>query len=131
MKTVRTPVDAADLIADWLQAQAVTAHPNLSVDHELPADWTLGSDPFLMVADDGDPMKAWPVATQPTIRITSWTSGRDRTYAHWAMGLLLGSRIPGVAALLPGTGVIEARDERTRGDLASFTVRLRVRTRSA
>jgi hypothetical protein len=95
---------------------------------EVPADWTLGSDPVLLVADDGDPLEMWPIATSPTIRVTSWTSGRDRTYVHAALARLLTARIAGIAAVLPGTGVLEARDSKTRGDLASVTVLARART---
>lgn len=101
--------------------------PELTVALELPADWELGSDPVLVIADDGDPLQMWPVATSPTIRVTSWTSGRNRTYAHAALGWLLSEHIPGIAAVLPGTGVLDARDEDTRGDLASFTVLTRVK----
>ena len=53
--------------------------------------------------------------------------GRDRTHAHWAMAQLLGRVIP-VLLVLPGTGVLDARDPKTRADLASFTVRTRMRT---
>ncbi len=127
MKTVRTPVDVAQLVKDEMKARAATAHPALQVRLELPADWTPQSAPVLLIADDGGPV-AYPVLTAPTIRVTSWTGGRDRTYIHWALGQLLGTRIPGLAAILPGTGVIEARDDKTRGDLASFTVRARART---
>ncbi|MDL9938684.1 hypothetical protein QSJ18_18210 [Gordonia sp. ABSL1-1] len=127
MKVVRRPRDGAALVKAWLKERAAVDHPELRVVLELPSDWTLGSAPVLLVADDGGPL-AWPVATQSTIRVTSWTSGRDRTYVHWALGLLLGSRVPDVAAILPGTGILDARDDKTRGDLASFTVRLRLRT---
>lgn len=126
--TDREPVDVARVIKDWLKADLAARFPTLSVVLELPSNWTLGSGPVLVVADDGDPMGMWPAATSPTIRVTSWTSGRDRTYIHAALARLLTARIPGVAAILPGTGVLEARDTKTRGDLASFTVRARART---
>lgn len=127
--TDREPIDVARVIKDWLKADLATRFPMLSVTLELPADWTLGSDPVLLVADDGDPSTMWlPAGTSPTIRVTSWTSGRDRTYIHAALTRLLTARIPGVAAIRPGTGVLDARDEKTRGDLASFTVRTRART---
>lgn len=126
--TSREPVDVAKVVKDWLKTNLAARFPTLTVRLELPDDWTLGSDPVLMVADDGDPLVVWPAATSPTIRVTSWTSGRDRTYIHAALALLLTDRIPGIAAILPGTGVLEARDEKTRGDLASFTVRARART---
>ena len=70
----------------------------------------------------------YPVATSPTIRFTSWTSGRNPKYAYAALAAVLTKRIPGIAAVLPGTGVLEARDLKNRGDLASFTVRTRART---
>jgi hypothetical protein len=126
--TDREPVDVARVVKDWLKADLAMRFPTLSVRLELPADWTLGSQPVLLVADDGDPLVMWPAATSPTIRVTSWTSGRDRTYVHAALTRLLTARIPGIAKVLPGTGVLEARDDKTRGDLASFTVRARART---
>lgn len=127
--TDREPVDVAQVIKDWLKTDLATRFPELSVRLELPSDWSLGSNPVLVVADDGDTMGMWPAATSPTIRVTSWTSGRDRTYAHAALARLLSKpAISGIAAILPGTGLLDARDEKTRGDLASFTVRTRART---
>lgn len=124
----REPVDVARIVKDWLKTDLATRFPELSVRLELPSDWTLESDPVLLVADDGSPMGMWPVATMPTIRVTSWTSGRELKYIHAALGRLLTERIPGIAAILPGTGVLEARDSRNDGDLASFTVLTRART---
>jgi len=130
---VTEPVDVAKLVKDWLKADLATSFPELSVRLELPARWSAlnGSDPVLLVADDGGPMGMWPAATAPTIRVTSWTAGRDTQYAYAAMGRLLSARVPGIAAILPGTGFLEARDSTTGGDLMSFTVRTRVRTQSA
>ncbi|MGH3725659.1 MAG: hypothetical protein ACRDUS_16240 [Mycobacterium sp.] len=127
--TAREPVDVARLIKNWLKADLAARFPELSVRLELPADWTLDSGPVLLVADDGSTLDMWPAATDPTIRITSWTSGRETKYAYAAMARLLTARIPGVAAILPGAAFLEARDSRTSGDLISFTVRTRVRTR--
>ncbi|ORA64110.1 hypothetical protein [Mycobacteroides franklinii] len=124
----REPVDVARLIKDWLKADLASRFPELSVRLELPADWALHSDPVLLVADDGSTLDMWPAATDPTIRVTSWTSGRETKYAYAAMPRLLTTRIPGIAAILPGTAFLEARDSRTAGDLISFTVRTRVRT---
>ncbi|QDF72356.1 hypothetical protein [Mycobacteroides chelonae] len=126
---MREPVDVARLIKDWLKADLMARFPELSVRLELPADWTLDSDPVLLVADDGSTLDMWPAATDPTIRVTSWTAGRETKYAYAAMARLLTARVPGVAAILPGAAFLEARDSRTRGDLISFTVRTRARTR--
>ncbi|WP_100461546.1 hypothetical protein [Mycobacteroides abscessus] len=126
---VREPVDVARLIKDWLKADMAARFPELSVRLELSANWTLGSPPVLLVADDGSTLGMWPAATDPTIRVTSWTSGRETKYAYAAMSRLLTARVPGIAAILPGTAFLEARDSRTSGDLISFTVRTRARTR--
>lgn len=126
----REPVDVARLVKDWLKADLAAWFPELSVALELPGGWSLpGSGPVLVIADDGGPMDNWPVATSPTIRGTSWTSGRETKYAYHAMSRLLTARIPGIAAVLPGSGFLEARDKKTGGDLCSFTVLTRAKTR--
>lgn len=128
MRTNFEPKDVVRVVKDWLKADLAATFPSLTVTLELPSGWALGSDPVLVLADDGSPMNLWPAATSPTIRVTSWTSGRDRTYVHRALARLLTARIPGIAALLPGAGVVDARDPQTGGDLSSFTVRARART---
>jgi hypothetical protein len=95
--TDREPIDVARVVKDWLKADLASRFPELSVRLELPSDWMLQSNPVLVVADDGDPLVVWPVATSPTIRVTSWTSGRDRTYIHAALTRLLTAQIPGIA----------------------------------
>lgn len=124
----REPVDVALLVKEWLKSDLATRFPELSVRLELTADWSVGSDPVLLIANDGSPMDMWPAATMPTIRITSWTSGRELKYAHAALARLLTARIPGLLAVLPGSGILETRDPQTRGDLTSFTVLTRART---
>lgn len=125
----REPVQVARIIKDWLKADLASRFPELYVALALPRDWTLQSNPALIVADDGGPMNMWPVATDPTIRVTSWTAGLETKYAYAALPRLLTQRIPGLAAVLPGAAFLEARDSRTSGDLISFTVRTRARTR--
>ncbi len=124
----REPIDVARLVKDWLKSELAEQFPELSVRLELPSDWALGSNPVLLVSNDGSPINMWPVATTPTIRVASWTTGRELKYIHAAMGLLFTARVPGLAAVLPGTGILEARDSKTQGDLASFTVLTRART---
>lgn len=129
LPAVREPVQVARLIKDWLKADLAARFPELTVALELPSDWTLESGPVLVLADDGSTLDMWPAATDPTIRGTSWTPGLEPKYAYAAMARLLTARIPGVAAILPGAAFLEARDSKTGGDLLSFTVRTRVRTR--
>lgn len=122
------PVDMPRLIKECLKTDLAQRFPELQVRLELPGDWKLGSPPVLIVADDGGTMER--AATTSAIRLTSWTSGRDRTYVHAATGRLLAGRIPGIAAILPssGSGVLEARDSATGGDLASVIVQAVART---
>lgn len=128
MSDDREPQDVKRVVKDWLKADLAVRFPELLVTLELPKDWTLGSGPVLLVADDGDPLLMWPVATSPTIRVTSWTSGVERKYAHAAMTRLLTVPVPGLAKIKKGTGPLDARDPKTKGDLTSFTVRARART---
>lgn len=124
--TVRTPIDTAQIIKDWLSAELAPIWPNLTVALENEG-WAFGDAPLLVVADDGGSMQ-WPVATKTTARIFSMTTGRDTEIVRRALGLLLCKPVPGIASILPGTSVIEARDKRTRADLASATVIVRART---
>lgn len=127
--TDREPVDVALLIKDWLKQELAARFPELSVQLTLPADWSVGSAPVLVIADDGDPLGMYPAATSPTIRGTVWTSGREPKYVAAAMAALLSKRIAGIAAVLPGTLMLDAgRDSKNGGDLSSFTVRTRART---
>jgi hypothetical protein len=123
------PVDMPRLIKDCLKTALAQRFPELQVRLELPGDWQLGSPPVLIIADDGGSMERAMSAS--SIRVTSWTSGRDRTYVHAATGRLLAGRVPGIAAILPssGSGVLEARDSATGGDLASVIVQAVARTR--
>lgn len=124
--------DVALIIKEWLKADLAQRFPDLSVRLEVPHQWSMGSHGVLIVANDGSPMDYWPAAIMTTIRITSWTSGREMDYITAAQGRLLDheTRIPGVLAVLPGTGIIEARDEKTQANLCSFTVRTRARLTS-
>lgn len=118
------PTDAAPLIKAWLKPLV----PGVTVRLEHDEDWGLGSAPELVIFDDGGPMNQWPINTSPTIRVTSWTTGRDVSIINRVLGLMLCTPIPGIANVLPGTAVLETRDSKTGADLASFTVRTRVRT---
>ncbi|MFC0314486.1 hypothetical protein ACFQNE_02050 [Gordonia phosphorivorans] len=122
------PVDVVTPVRDWLRARLGEKFPDVRVELELPADWEFGDPPVLAIADDGGPLDQWPVCTRPTLRLTSYTTGRDTAIIRRALGLLLCSDVPPLASVLPGTAVIEARDSRTGADLASVTVRTRVRT---
>ena len=128
MKPAVQPADAAPMVKQWLKTVVAGPFPDLDVRLEHRDDWALGDAPELVVFDDSGPLDQWPVVTRPTIRVTTWTTGRDVTIVNRVLGLMLCTPIPGIAQVLPGTAVIETRDSKTGADLASFTVRTRVRT---
>lgn len=127
---VYEPSDALKPVKAFLIDQfAAAGAPFNTVRVALNADWEPGGGPQLVLFDDGGPME-WPIDTRVTVRATVWSTGRDlsRTIAHRAIGLLLSKPIPGVAQVLPGMNVMDARDSKTLAELATFTVRTRVRT---
>lgn len=96
----------------------------------LPAGWNPDEDPpYLAVFDDSGPI-AWPVETRPTLRVVVWSDSLtlSRDIAAYALGQTLTRRVEGLATILPGTSILDARDTNTSGIMASYTVRTRVRT---
>lgn len=130
MKPHRVPADPAKTIKDYLALLLPSlVDGTVSYGLVLPEAWTPESDTALVVFDDSG-SGVWPFVTQPTIRVTVWASGRDRAnmVAGQALGLLMTNSVPGVANIGYPSGVLEARDSKTGGVLASFTVRAQSRT---
>lgn len=130
--TVFEPQDAVKPIKTFLIGQFATAgapFDTVRVAQNLQPDWTSAGAPQLVVSDDGGPTE-WPVVTNPTIRVTVYSGGRDlsRQIAARAVGLLLCTPIPGIAQILPGVSIFDTRDRALGAEVASFTVRTRVRT---
>ncbi|MFE3597321.1 hypothetical protein ACFXOH_21475 [Bacillus subtilis] len=131
MKPQRVPGDPAKAIKNYL-AEALpplVAAPAPTVGLVLPTAWTTKSPPAVVVFDDGGP-SAWPVSTSPTIRVTVWADGRDRSrlIAGRCLGVLLSHRIPDVATIREPSTLLEARDSNNAAVMASFTVRAQART---
>ncbi|MGV9666935.1 hypothetical protein [Nocardia niigatensis] len=131
MKPLRIPGDPAKAIKNHLAAvlPSKVAAPAPTVGLVLPAAWTTKSPPAVVVFDDGGP-NAWPVSTRPTIRVTVWADGRDRSrsIAAAALALLAAGEVPDVATITEPSGLLEARDSNNSAILASFTVRAQSRT---
>lgn len=131
MKPVRIPGDPAKAIKNYLASTlpGLVAAPAPTVGLVLPSGWTTKSPPALAIFDDGG-VNAWPVSTRPTIRVTVWADGRDRSraIAGVALGLLAAGDVPGVATITDPSDLLEARDSVNSGILASFTVRAQSRT---
>ncbi|WP_410877360.1 hypothetical protein [Nocardia sp. A7] len=126
---VYLPADPAAAVRVFLAERVPVRFAGVRVAANLSPTWTPTAAPELVVFDDGGPMN-WPVETRPQIRCTVWGNGRDtaRGIAGYALGLLLCHRVPGIAKILPGTSLLEARDEHNGGLMVSFTVNTRART---
>lgn len=135
MKPLRLPGDPAKLAKNHLAATlpALVGATHLPIGSTfgmaLPPGWTTKSPPALVVFDDGGGHR-WPVTTRPTLRVTVWADGRDRSraIAGAALAVLLSHRIDGIATITDPSGLLEARDSNNAGLMCSFTVRAQSRT---
>ncbi|QMU22504.1 hypothetical protein [Gordonia rubripertincta] len=104
---------------------------NIEVRSNVPDKWTPGQAPVLVIADDGGP-EQFPVSTSATIRITGWASGQTeaRAIVTRAWGLLLCSRVPGLARVRPGIRPFDVGKDvkHPTAILASATVLATIRT---
>ena len=116
----RVQADIIPAIKTWLDARINDADVRLNV----PEKWTISSNPVLVIADDGGPVK-WPIKSQHTIRLTAYGSGRTqvRAIVSIAAGLLGEGRPSGVASINSDMGgILDARDSATGAFLASVLV---------
>lgn len=115
------------LLAALLEEQDIDATVAIGIPH----DWTPDTGDHLQVSSDGTPSIAHPVVSHSTIRITAWSASTSRAkeLANLAFGLLCAhDGTPPIAAILPLTGVLPARDPESRAELAYVTVRVSVRS---
>ncbi|MGI5222173.1 hypothetical protein [Nocardia sp. CA-290969] len=129
MTEIYVPGDVLAPVQTFLASRIPDRFPGVQVRQSLSANWAPDSAAELVLFDDSGPMR-YPVETRPQVRATVWADGRSRAIeiAGHALGLLLCVKVPGVAKILPSTALIDDRDDRTGGWLASFTVRTRLRT---
>lgn len=126
---LRTPGQLIRPIVEFYDEHQPTFGAGVTVGHGLLEGWTTAHPPHVGVFDDSGPMD-WPITTQPQLRVTVWAAGYDeaRRIAGLCLGLVLTQRIPGIAQVLPGASLLDARDSRTGGQMVSFTARTRIRT---
>lgn len=131
MKALRTPGDSAARAQEYLDTVLPTlAIEPVAVTLGLPVDqWSPKSIPHVGIFDDGG-ASSWPVASSPLLRVTVWSDGRTRSrhIAGWVMGVLLAHRIPGITNVREPSALLDARDPKNKGLMASFTVHTTVRT---
>lgn len=116
---------AVDLLAEVLAAR----EPNVRVGNALPPTFDSKST-FVLVDGDGAAREVWPVFTRQTIRLTAWvghevpgTVSRSQNLVLLCQGLMLMYDGTGdLNHIKPGSGLITAKDPRTKANLASVTV---------
>lgn len=120
--------DPEQAVVDHLTA-ALTDE-DVTVGAGLPTTWTKSSDPHVQVACDGTPLDEHPIAHRSTIRVVVWSSHPRESIrlALLAHGHLLADPTGDIHSVTPLTGLLPAYDPGHRAELASFTVRVRVRS---
>lgn len=126
---VRVPGPVVRPVVLFLDGHQSRLGPSVTIGFGLREGWTTKMPPHVAVFDDSGPMQ-WPIVTQPQVRITTWARDYDdaRRISGLCLGLLLTHSVPGIAQVLPGASLFDARDSRTGGHMVSFTARTKVRT---
>lgn len=96
----------------------------------VPASWKPASPIHVEVAWDGTPTMTHPIVANATVRIVvrAASTSTAKTYAALTEGVLCAGDWPDTFSVQPLTGVLPARDPDTHAELASFTVRVNVRS---
>lgn len=123
----------ARLLKDHLKLHMSTKYPALTYGLGLDKDWTPAKPPALVVFDDSGPvdsaMGGRLIRTRPTLRVVVWSDGLTLSgnIAAYALGQTLSRKAEGFSQILPGTGLLDARDTNNGGIMVSYTVRTRLR----
>lgn len=130
MKPLRRPADPAKVAKDYLAAVIPGLYGDpATVSLGVPDHWKPNDAPHVGVFDDsGDAV--WPIVTRPLLRVTVWADGRTRAreLAGLCLCVLVAHRIPGIATVRDPSSILDARDSKNGGLMASFTVRATART---
>jgi hypothetical protein len=132
-KPLVAPDDAEHLGVDFLTAALAGRSEDVTCGVNVPSAWAKGTKAHVQVALDGTPTVTPPV-WWATLRVTCWheSTTEAKRLARLVEGLLLAHSGDGVswAGCLPGTGVLPAKDPDTKAQLASITVRMKLRGRA-
>lgn len=120
--------EGAKFLKDHLKIHMAGKYPTLTYGLALDPDWTPEAPPTLVVFDDSGPVE-WPVRTQHTLRVVVWSNSLTLSgkIAAYAFGQTLCRKAPQFSQILPGTGLLDAKDSRNDGLMVSYTVRARLR----
>lgn len=123
--------DVERLIVDHLTAVLAGQLPaGATIGVDVPASWVPTSPMHVQVLWDGTPTMTHPIVANPTVRVVvrSGSTTLAKRYALLIEGLLCAGGWPDTFSVQPLTGVLPASDPATRAALASFTVRVNVRS---
>lgn len=123
--------DVERLIVDYLQTiRGLYLPTGATIGVGVPAGWTSARPPHIQIVNDGTPSMVWPIVASPTVRVVvrAATTTLAKSTAAMALGLLCADGWPPSFSIIPLTGVLPASDPDTRAELASFTVRVNVRS---
>lgn len=129
MKPFVTFPDPQRLVIDYLTGSLPVHGASATVVGEVPEGWTPKSGDLAVVAWDGS-QDDYPALSRATVRVTAWTLAPTpgKALVGLCRGLLLshpgGGGIANIRSL---TGILPARDPRTRAYLASVTVAVALR----
>ena len=118
---------------DHLKIHMPAKYPTLTYGLGLDKDWTPSKPPALVVFDDSGPvdsaMGGRLIRTRPTLGVVVWSDGLTLSgnIAAYALGQTLSRKAEGFSQILPGTGLLDARDTNNGGIMVSYTVRTRLR----
>lgn len=128
---VHTYPDAERVIVDYLADALADAAETATVAVGVPDGWTPTDPPHVQIAWDGTPSGEHPIFARCTIRVTvhAATTTEAKRLAGVAQGHLLAHPGgAGVATTVQLTGISPLRDPDTRTELATFTVRVTIRS---
>lgn len=114
------------IVVDFLVGHGVNAAAR------LPRDWTVRSNPIVVVASDGVPQNGalTPVAIVPVVRLIGWSN--SPTEAHDMVMLSVGQMEAHDGSLFTarfdGGGIAAVDPEHGNAQLFSATLRVRVRS---
>lgn len=129
MKPLVTFPDPQRYVVDYLSAVLSDRGETANVAAEVPDGWAPKAGDLVVVEWDGS-LDEYPVLSRATVRVTTWCKDptRGKSLAGVCRSLLLSHPGGGgVANIRSLTGVLPARDPRTRAYLASVTVAVNLR----
>lgn len=131
MKVAATYPDVVKASIDYLAANLSAHESDTTVGAVLPRDWTVRSDPHLLVSTDGTPRIEHPIVAFSTIRLVAWSDAPTTSRRIVLAATAVLAAHPGgedIVHVRPSTGPLMATDiEHHNAELAAATCTVTVR----